>query len=110
MDFPQQFGLMMASASPGATSRSTSSTAHQPSSAAVLEAPQGVMHHRSSQEAKMAFFGALVAVQTDVYAVRHDRNGASSPLVEGPRAPPTSGSSATWAARSPITRLSRRSG
>jgi hypothetical protein len=45
------------------------------------------VHHRSPQEAKVAFFGALFAARTDVYAVRYDnqRTGKSGwvPAVRG---------------------------
>lgn len=41
-----------------------------PGQAAFFEASPGVAHHRSPQEAKVAFFGALIAARTDVYAVR----------------------------------------
>lgn len=39
-----------------------------PGQAAFFEAPPGVVHHRSPQEAEVAFFGALFAARTDVYA------------------------------------------
>jgi hypothetical protein len=46
-----------------------------------------MVHHRSPQEAKVAFFGALFAARTDVYAVRYDnqRTGKSGwvPAVRG---------------------------
>ena len=50
-----------------------------PGQAAFFEAPPGVVHHRSPQEAKVAFFGALFAARTDVYAIRYDnqRTGKS---------------------------------
>jgi superfamily II DNA or RNA helicase len=58
-----------------------------PGQAAFFEASPGVVHHRSSQEAKVAFFGALFAARTDVYAVRYDnqRTGKSGwvPAVRG---------------------------
>ena len=58
-----------------------------PGQAAFFEAPPGVVHHRSPQEAKVAFFGALFAARTDVYAVRYDnqRTGKSGwvPAVRG---------------------------
>jgi hypothetical protein len=45
------------------------------------------VHHRSSQQAKVAFFGALFAARTDVYTVRYDnqRTGKSGwvPAVRG---------------------------
>jgi hypothetical protein len=43
-----------------------------PGQAAFFEASPGVVHHRSPQEAKVAFFGALFAARTDVYAARYD--------------------------------------
>jgi hypothetical protein len=43
-----------------------------PGQAAFFEAPPGMVHHHSPQEAKVAFFGALFAARTDVYAVRYD--------------------------------------
>ncbi len=58
-----------------------------PGQVAFFEAPPGVVHHRSPQEAKVAFFGALFAARTDVYAVRYDnqRTGKSGwvPAVRG---------------------------
>lgn len=50
-----------------------------PAQAAFFEAPPGVVHHRSAEDAKVAFFGALFAARTDVYAVRFDnqRTGKS---------------------------------
>jgi hypothetical protein len=58
-----------------------------PSQAAYFEAPPGVVHHRSPQDAKVAFFGALFAARTDVYAIRFDnqRTGKSGwiPAVRG---------------------------
>jgi hypothetical protein len=58
-----------------------------PGQAAFFEAPPGVVHHRSPQEAKVAFFGALFAARTGVYAVRYDnqRTGKSGwvPAVRG---------------------------
>jgi hypothetical protein len=58
-----------------------------PGQAAFFEAPPGMVHHRSPQEAKVAFFGALFAARTDVYAVRYDnqRTGKSGwiPAVRG---------------------------
>ena len=58
-----------------------------PGQAAFFEAPPGVVHHRSSQDAKVAFFGALFAARTDVYATRFDnhRTGKSGwvPAVRG---------------------------
>ena len=58
-----------------------------PGQTAFFEAPPGVVHHRSSQDAKVAFFGALFAARTDVYATRFDnhRTGKSGwvPAVRG---------------------------
>jgi hypothetical protein len=58
-----------------------------PAQAAYFEAPPGVVHHRSPQDAKVAFFGALFAARTDVYAIRFDnqRTGKSGwvPAVRG---------------------------
>ncbi len=58
-----------------------------PGQAAFFEASPGVVHHRSPQEAKVAFFGALFAARTDVYAIRYDnqRTGKSGwvPAVRG---------------------------
>ena len=58
-----------------------------PGQVAFFEAPPGVVHHRSSQDAKVAFFGALFAARTDVYATRFDnhRTGKSGwvPAVRG---------------------------
>ena len=58
-----------------------------PGQVAIFEAPPGVVHHRSPQEAKVAFFGALFAARTDVYAIRYDnqRTGKSGwvPAVRG---------------------------
>jgi hypothetical protein len=60
-----------------------------PGQAAFFEAAPGLVHHRSPQEAKVAFFGALFAARTDVYAVRYDnqRTGKSGwvPAVRGGR-------------------------
>jgi hypothetical protein len=41
-----------------------------PGQAAFFEASPGVVHHRSPQGAKVAFFSTLFAARTDVYAVR----------------------------------------
>jgi hypothetical protein len=58
-----------------------------PGQAAFFEASPGVVHHRSPQEAKVAFFGALFAARTEVYAIRYDnqRTGKSGwvPAVRG---------------------------
>ncbi len=43
-----------------------------PAQAAYFEAPPGLVHHRSPEGDKVAFFGALFAARTDVYAVRFD--------------------------------------
>ena len=45
-----------------------------PGQAAFFDAAPGMVHHRSPQEAKVAFFGALFAARTDVYAVRAANN------------------------------------
>jgi superfamily II DNA or RNA helicase len=58
-----------------------------PGQVAFFEAPPGVVHRRSPEEAKVAFFGALFAARTDVYAIRYDnqRTGKSGwvPAVRG---------------------------
>jgi superfamily II DNA or RNA helicase len=58
-----------------------------PSQTAYFEAPPGVVHYKSPQDAKVAFFGALFAARTDVYAIRFDnqRTGKSGwiPAVRG---------------------------
>jgi superfamily II DNA or RNA helicase len=58
-----------------------------PAQAAYFEAPPGYVHHRSAEDAKVAFFGALFAARTDVYAIRFDnrRTGKSGwvPAVRG---------------------------
>jgi hypothetical protein len=43
-----------------------------PAQAAYFEAPPGPVHDGSPPDAKVAFFGALFAGRTDVYAVRFD--------------------------------------
>jgi hypothetical protein len=43
-----------------------------PAQAAYFEAPPGLVYDGSPPEAKVAFFGALFAARTDVYAVRYD--------------------------------------
>ncbi len=50
-----------------------------PAQAAYLEAPPGLVHRRSPEDDKVAFFGALFAARTDVYAIRFDnqRTGKS---------------------------------
>jgi hypothetical protein len=40
-----------------------------PAQTAYFEAPPGLVHHRSPEGDKLAFFGALFAARTDVYAV-----------------------------------------
>ena len=41
-----------------------------PAQAGLFEAPPGAVHAGSPPEAKVAFFGALFAARTDIYAVR----------------------------------------
>lgn len=43
-----------------------------PAQAAYFEAPPGPVHDGSPPDAKVAFFGALFAARTDLYAVRFD--------------------------------------
>jgi superfamily II DNA or RNA helicase len=43
-----------------------------PGQAAFFEAPPGMVHNRSPEVAKVAFFGALFAARTDIYATRWD--------------------------------------
>ena len=43
-----------------------------PAQAGFFEAPPGAVHANSRPEEKVAFFGALFAARTDVYAVRYD--------------------------------------
>jgi len=43
-----------------------------PGQAAFFEAPPGMVHNRSPEAAKVAFFGALFAARTDIYATRWD--------------------------------------
>jgi superfamily II DNA or RNA helicase len=43
-----------------------------PAQAGFFEAPPGPVHANSPPEEKVAFFGALFAARTDVYAVRYD--------------------------------------
>ncbi|MGH3290238.1 MAG: TOTE conflict system archaeo-eukaryotic primase domain-containing protein [Trebonia sp.] len=43
-----------------------------PGQAAFFEAPPGMVHNRSPEAAKVAFFGALFAARTDIYARRWD--------------------------------------
>ena len=58
-----------------------------PAQASSFEAPPGLVHHRSAEDDKVAFFGALFAARTDVYAIRFDnhRTGKSGwvPAVRG---------------------------
>ena len=58
-----------------------------PAQAAFFEAPPGPVHDGSPPDAKVAFFGALFAARTDVYAVRFDnrRTGKAGwvPAVRG---------------------------
>ncbi len=44
----------------------------RPGQAGFFEAPPGPVHAGSPPEVKVAFFGALFAARTDVYAVRYD--------------------------------------
>lgn len=58
-----------------------------PAQSAFFEAPPGPVHQRSPENAKVAFFGALFAARTDVYAVRYDNphtgKGGWVPAVRG---------------------------
>ena len=58
-----------------------------PGQAAFFEAPPGMVHNRSPEAAKVAFFGALFAARTDVYATRWENPHASKhgwiPAVRG---------------------------
>lgn len=58
-----------------------------PAQAAYFEVPPGFVHHRSAEDAKVAFFGALFAARKDLYAIRFDnqRTGKSGwvPAVRG---------------------------
>src|SRR5437588_4243088 len=58
-----------------------------PAQADFFAAPPGPVHDGSPPEAKVAFFGALFAARTDVYAVRFDnrRTGKAGwlPAVRG---------------------------
>ena len=58
-----------------------------PAQTAYFEAPPGPVHNRSPQEAKIAFFGALFAARTDIYATRRDNphtgKGSWFPAVRG---------------------------
>jgi hypothetical protein len=51
----------------------------RPAQAGFFEAPPGLVHGGSAPEEKVAFFGALFAARTDLYAVRYDnrRTGKS---------------------------------
>lgn len=44
----------------------------RPAQAAYFEAPPGMVHNQSPLEEKVAFFRALFAARTDVYATRWD--------------------------------------
>lgn len=48
-----------------------------PGQAAFYEAPPGMVHNRSPEAAKVAFFGALFAARTDIYATRWENPHAS---------------------------------
>jgi ADP-ribose pyrophosphatase YjhB (NUDIX family) len=58
-----------------------------PGQAAFFEAPPGMVHNRSPEAAKVAFFGALFAARTDVYATRWENPHAGKhgwiPAVRG---------------------------
>lgn len=58
-----------------------------PRQAAFFEAPPGSVHDGSPPEVKVAFFGALFAARTDVYAIRYDnprtQRGGWVPAVRG---------------------------
>jgi hypothetical protein len=58
-----------------------------PAQAAYFEAPPGLVDDRSSPEAKVAFYAALFASRTDVYATRFDNprtgKGGWVPAVRG---------------------------
>ena len=43
-----------------------------PAQAGFFEAPPGPVHHSSPPDAKVAFFGALFAARTDIYATRYE--------------------------------------
>jgi hypothetical protein len=47
-----------------------------PAQAGFFEAPPGPVRAHSAAEEKVAFFGALFAARTDVYAVRYDNRRA----------------------------------
>jgi hypothetical protein len=58
-----------------------------PAQAAYFEAPPGMVHDGSSPDAKVAFYAALFAARTDVYATRFDNlrtgKGGWVPAVRG---------------------------
>ena len=58
-----------------------------PAQAGFFEAPPGPVHHDSPNDAKVAFFGALFAARTDIYATRYEnlRTGKKGwlPVVRG---------------------------
>ena len=59
-----------------------------PAQGGFFEAPPGAVHAGSPPEVKVAFFGALFAARTDLYAVRWEnartgRGGGFRPYVEG---------------------------
>src|SRR6266700_2755319 len=58
-----------------------------PAQAAYFEAPPGMVHDGSPPDAKVAFYAALFAARTDVYAVRYDNahtgKGGWIPAVRG---------------------------
>ena len=58
-----------------------------PGQAAFFEAPPGLVDDGSSPEVKVAFYGALFAARTDVYAIRYDNprtgRGGWVPAVRG---------------------------
>jgi len=58
-----------------------------PGQAAFFEAPPGMVHNRSPEAAKVAFFGALFAARTDIYATRWENAHADKhgwiPAVRG---------------------------
>ena len=47
-----------------------------PAQAGYFEAPPGPVHAGSAPDAKVAFFGALFAARTDIYAVRYENRRA----------------------------------
>jgi len=65
----------------------TEATPPGPTQAGFFEAPPGPVHGSSAAEAKVAFFGALFAARTDIYAVRWEnaRTGRAGwlPAVRG---------------------------